>query len=718
MSLESFYGGKQGISPVIKNHFKYIDTQDPAYQVALNKEGTTELDLKPDTMDLCFIDSSYEEVWYNELCIIDTTNKNNPNNGKLFRRTLKGHGDTGENLCAEYIGQIVGPAGANPFMSFTSLKEVKDKIDDINTVNKDTAISWPNGLESTSTLKPDKDTYPYIFDASTSNKMIVPGKDENGNYNDNIRYTWVNIVNNTTENAAQSMVYLGFQIPYPSIDITTTTIDWNEKVSSTKTTEGEHPFYHSWNIQIPRGIRGNTATNIRLAQLQDFKNWDKNNKDKPFLYAFKDLTRSNSGSFFLKEGNLGPELPASLPIDSYIWVYDYIFYDNDTVALKGEYHFYLGSYKEISNINLGEDGSITFQYTDGSSNAPEQKIKWIKDINIDNNGKLTVTYNTKKSDGSNKNETFEKNLPFPESMEINENGNITTYFTNRSSKILLNKGENTNFALKYVDKLSMDQNTKALTFTTFPGEESHLLNKGIGLNYIEDMVVDSRFHLMVYYSSSQFRPSQDEFDRWKENKELPNNITEIKNDSGNHNDIIWKGRLYRDNITYWNGKENVADSRKFWRDFGLIRETMRGIRIFNAFNFDLLPESQKAELITYKPDKLISDVLNKEKWGKEGNPYYEGKGIEKGTFGYTTEIDNGVGSAFFYDYGKQTWVCAGTWNELSNVDSDILLKEKDGNNDIYVRKGKDHQDGALIFKERTNQNITNNLPNFWQKKNE
>jgi hypothetical protein len=77
-------------------------------------------------------------------------------------------------------------------MSFTSLKEVKDKIDDIDTVNKDTVISWPNGLESTSTLKPDKDTYPYVFDASTSNNMIVPGKvhTEDGDvYNDNIRYT-------------------------------------------------------------------------------------------------------------------------------------------------------------------------------------------------------------------------------------------------------------------------------------------------------------------------------------------------------------------------------------------------------------------------------------------------------------------------------------------------------------------------------------------------
>jgi hypothetical protein len=31
MALESFYGGKQGVSPVIKARFKYVDTDDLAY---------------------------------------------------------------------------------------------------------------------------------------------------------------------------------------------------------------------------------------------------------------------------------------------------------------------------------------------------------------------------------------------------------------------------------------------------------------------------------------------------------------------------------------------------------------------------------------------------------------------------------------------------------------------------------------------------------------
>jgi len=30
LSLESFYGGKQGVSPVIKARFKYVDISDPA----------------------------------------------------------------------------------------------------------------------------------------------------------------------------------------------------------------------------------------------------------------------------------------------------------------------------------------------------------------------------------------------------------------------------------------------------------------------------------------------------------------------------------------------------------------------------------------------------------------------------------------------------------------------------------------------------------------
>ena len=45
MALESFYGGKQGVSPVIKARFKYINKDDPSYQSrakSINKDNLTE----------------------------------------------------------------------------------------------------------------------------------------------------------------------------------------------------------------------------------------------------------------------------------------------------------------------------------------------------------------------------------------------------------------------------------------------------------------------------------------------------------------------------------------------------------------------------------------------------------------------------------------------------------------------------------------------------
>ena len=61
MSLDSFYGGKQGVSPVVKARFKYVDTEDPAYKAAI-ASGIKEADLKDDTMELCFKDSDYTQV--------------------------------------------------------------------------------------------------------------------------------------------------------------------------------------------------------------------------------------------------------------------------------------------------------------------------------------------------------------------------------------------------------------------------------------------------------------------------------------------------------------------------------------------------------------------------------------------------------------------------------------------------------------------------------
>ena len=75
-------------------------------------------------------DPDYKEVWYNEYCIIDPENKNNTNNGKIYRRTLKSSNDEDPiGSVAEYIGQIVGPAGSSPQLGdFTSVTALQNSF--------------------------------------------------------------------------------------------------------------------------------------------------------------------------------------------------------------------------------------------------------------------------------------------------------------------------------------------------------------------------------------------------------------------------------------------------------------------------------------------------------------------------------------------------------------------------------------------------------------
>ena len=117
----------------------------------------------------------------------NTDNKNNPNNGKLYRRTLKDSGDSNlKNLTAEYIGRIVGPAGANPFMSFGSLASVNEKGKKENIdLSPSMQISYPYDQQGhISSDKTGDDITPVAQIASLSNGMLVSGE-----HNDNIRYT-------------------------------------------------------------------------------------------------------------------------------------------------------------------------------------------------------------------------------------------------------------------------------------------------------------------------------------------------------------------------------------------------------------------------------------------------------------------------------------------------------------------------------------------------
>lgn len=123
----SFYGGKEGRSFIIAREFPSI--QEMAFEFAKGP--------------------SYSEVNFDEYVLINTYNKQSPDNGKIFRRGydynsdryVKAHSVTREENSevlvikeeninaggAVYIGTIVGPAGRAPVFTFGHYEDVLKK---------------------------------------------------------------------------------------------------------------------------------------------------------------------------------------------------------------------------------------------------------------------------------------------------------------------------------------------------------------------------------------------------------------------------------------------------------------------------------------------------------------------------------------------------------------------------------------------------------------
>jgi len=93
--MYSFYGGRPGNPFIIVLAFDSV-----AAMVASFSQG-----------------AGYTDVHYDEHVIINTTNKNDPDNGKIYRR---GYNFTNEMGGAEYIGTIVGPAGPAPMVGMAA----------------------------------------------------------------------------------------------------------------------------------------------------------------------------------------------------------------------------------------------------------------------------------------------------------------------------------------------------------------------------------------------------------------------------------------------------------------------------------------------------------------------------------------------------------------------------------------------------------------------
>lgn len=672
MALESFYGGKPGVSPVIKARFKYIDKNDLAYKYAQNTLGWTEEALKPYTMEECFKDPEYPDVWYEELCIIDTDSKTNPNNGKLFKRTLTTNGDS--SLHAEYLGQIVGPSGAIPNIEIGPLDDMRQKAAGRNNNgNYENVDSWEyaypikdnnNNINITFDSIEDNDNdrsndYEKIavLSADTTN-MLVPGKDDNGNFNDDIKYTWCNVRHNLADSIEDSAwMYLGFKIPYPSFNITSEEIPYwsNEDVysySQKDDNEGNnvvHPFYHNLKFKIPRGTRGIGPEEIFVV--------GKNGNQKPnklySLNSIEHVTQDGQDVFQLKENPIEyvtsfPEGYSEQNTGNYrklesntYWVAKFVLYNsklginnNNPVLSNGVIYTYICDYNDIQSISLSDDGTLTITQSNGVNFTSEKTIQWINDITLDNRRLVN-------------------------NQDNNTYGTITINY---------NTGNSDTVVMPLIKDITTKEETQDITYTF---NTNDTIISGY-ISSIKEIAIDKRGHLLVLYKSSHDRPSPN----------VPNIVENtLYYTYTDNNSVLWVKSKYDDNHTSFPKINN--DTTNWWQDLGSIVER-NSVKLINEYDWNNGNNTRNlsnaiAALNAEYPNGDISTI------NSLGETVSSSGGLVfiKNLYETNSNDSLAITGFFYYDYSPapnasltteaKGWSYLGSWEDMSEGDNKTII---------------------------------------------
>ena len=319
MEYNSFYGGRRGASFVIVKKYNSI-----AEMISSFSQG-----------------GGYTAVNYDEYVLIDTENKNDQDNGKVYRRGYEYNDELGG---AIYIGQIVGPSGMAPAVEMSTIEEVEEQVE-------------REGFEYR------KSSGEYNIENS-----LVPGKyTENSTikYNDEIKWACCSV---RDENNTDTIAYVGFSFPYTVIDYVGESVSayYNQPLAE-RLDNGAHPFYEKWKISIPKGIKGDAFKNLRVVTA--------NNSIEDYIGKQDDIDNNRK-----------------------VLVYDSYDYTSNEQGIVKTY--YLGDYNLISNVEVDNAGTLTISYTHDDDTVLTNKIKWISNIQImtgDTEGtgsqKVKVTYN-------------------------------------------------------------------------------------------------------------------------------------------------------------------------------------------------------------------------------------------------------------------------------------------------------------------------------------
>ena len=566
MSFSSFYGGRQGASFIIVKQFDGLDipqaagsyvykvkylavTTDEQYLIYNNGfieknannyndyiwkaqalDGST-VDTKPDAggigptsqqvLDIAYAEGMrqcFEQggdttdiVNYGEYVIIDTIDKNNPDNGKVYRRGINFdyNAETNPLAGAEYIGQIVGPQGSCPELTLDHYENIIEEYGD-RVVRK---------------------TY------DEANQDLIPGsyvEDNVRKYNDEIKWDYVTLKDEFNN------IYgckIGFKIPTLIVDFQANSVspyyngiqdpETGEWINTGLITEDEtewdgekwqHPFYQKWQIKIPHGIHGQDMDNLEIIHT----------KTKPSKFGDLEFL---GAEIFIKEDDefisTSTYLDDSYPLDIdeyntpfvyeeyeekyhqydeyirlddryYIPGYDYyvrkdecymdvirykeINYDNDPTELT---FYQLGDYNDIRKISLSREGILTVFYSAiPEPQNLEETLKWLdtttlNSITIDDDGSVHVYYNTthepvgkdvdpyERIDGSGKahdHSDYSKVLDWISEVTLSAEGDFKIIYNNDTVKIGINPetglpiyGDTYETALQWINHIEISE---------------------------------------------------------------------------------------------------------------------------------------------------------------------------------------------------------------------------------------------------------------------
>ena len=396
--MDSFYGGKQGISFVIKDNFDSIAA-----------------------MDTKFADSSYEKTWYGEHCIINTTNRNSSDNGKIFRRTAYHANSEGGSHYAEYIGQIVGPAGGIPNIEINNLDGLKNAFNNLDISNGNT-IYYKNSSSGRYTttypaITTPADQLSIIQDTATVSAIYKSGASYAANTTPAFKYGFYTFQSGE-DNQGLATLGIGFEIPYVDFDTPSVSMIPQDSTPAVVASHpnANNPFLWHYDFQIPGGKPGPYMYDIQTVQVKLFPQQSSTDFVAPSLYSVSGINYTPNGN--PPYTNTGSVLPASTFNSSLVFAGKFRYQNQNGQWQNSNELFYLGDAPTIENavtrletgdtqyklyVKYGDhDGGYTITtqnnqtvsgYTYVGYVGPQSIGPWAKQLNgatSDNNGNITI----------------------------------------------------------------------------------------------------------------------------------------------------------------------------------------------------------------------------------------------------------------------------------------------------------------------------------------